>query len=273
MRCAPLICWLLLVAGHFAYGHDFVAVFFDDDSATELHADAPLPRDLVAQVITQLHDAGARGLILKFFYDLPSDPKKDEAVAKALCLMPTTLQACHRADGSTNALPKRFCIPKNDDLGLDSVMWSDRGYMPLPIFSKCARGVGFVDLERTDSVPLVEAYQEDLVKSLYVTALELQLGETAIYRGTNVIFGSKALSFNSVGEHPIKALPKLEYVPFHHVLSRKTRLDRFKDKVIILGYEGRRIHSIKTRWGEIKAHRLFVQSLLALTEELESRRP
>src|SRR5688500_13635958 len=116
MRRFALICWLLLPGGYIASAHDFIAVFFDDDSATELRVDAPLPRDLVAKVITRLHEAGARGLVLKFFYDLPSDPKKDEAVAKALCLMPTALQACHRADGSTNALPERFRIPKNNEL-------------------------------------------------------------------------------------------------------------------------------------------------------------
>lgn len=273
MLRSALLCWLLLNEGRLAYGHDFVAVFFDDESATELHADAPLPRDLVAQVITRLHEAGARGLVLKFFYDLPSDPKKDEAVAKALCLMPTALQACHRPDGSTNVLPERFRLPKNHNLNLDGVMWSDRGYLPLPIFSKCARSVGFVDLERTDSVPLVEAYQDDLVKSLYVSALEIELREPAIYKGSKVIFGAKTLSFNSEGEHPIKALPKLDYIPFHSVLNRSVPAKTFKDKVIILGYEGRRIHSIKTKWGEIKAHRLLVQSLLALTQDLESRSP
>jgi CHASE2 domain-containing sensor protein len=267
------ISWLLLHGTVIAYAHDFVAVFFDDESATELHVDAPLPRDLVAQVITRLHDAGARGLILKFFYDLPSDPKKDEAVAKALCLLPTALQACHKADGSTNALPERFRISKDSDLAIDAVMWSDRGYLPLPIFSKCARSVGFVDLERTDSVPVIEAYQDDLVKSLYVSALEIQLRETAIYKGTNVIFGSKAVWFNSEGEHPIRTLPKLDYIPFHRVLNGSAPLDAFKNRVIILGYQGRRIHSIKTKWGQIEAHRLFVQSLLALTEELESRKP
>src|SRR6476659_169921 len=116
-----LICWLLQCASFRGCAHDFVAVFFDDDSAKELQVDAPLPRDLVARVITELHEAGARGLVLKFFYDLPSDPKKDEAVAKALCLVPTVLQACHEEDGSTNALPERFRIPQTDDLELEEV--------------------------------------------------------------------------------------------------------------------------------------------------------
>ena len=270
-----LICWLLQCASFRGCAHDFVAVFFDDDSAKELHVDAPLPRDLVAQVITKLHEAGARGLVLKWFVDLPRDKQQDEALAKALCLMPTTLQACHKADGSTNALPERFRIQQTDDLELKEVMSSDRGYLPLPIFSKCARGVGFVDLavERTDSIPLVEGYQDNLVKSLYVTALELELREPAVYKKDRIIFGAKTLSFDSLGEHPIKALPKLDYVPFHRVLNGSVSLEQFKDKVIILGYDGRHIHSIKTKWGEIKAHRLLVQSLLALTEDLETRRP
>jgi hypothetical protein len=189
--------------------------------------------------------------------------------------MPTTLQACHKADGSTNALPERFRILQTDDLELTEVMSNDRAYLPLPIFSKCARGVGFVDLavDRTDSIPLLEGYQDNLVKSLYVTALELELRETAIYKKDRVTFGVKSLSFNAMGEHRIKALPKLSYVPFHHVLNGSIPPEQFKNKVVILGYDGGRIHSIKTKWGEIKAHRLLVQSLLALTDDLETRRP
>src|SRR4029079_8299102 len=95
LRFAFISC-LLLHGTTIAYAHDFVAVFFDDESAAELHVDAPLPRDLVAQVITKLHEAGARGLVLKWFVDLPRDKQQDEALAKALCLMPTTLQACHK---------------------------------------------------------------------------------------------------------------------------------------------------------------------------------
>ena len=91
-----------------------------------------------------------------------------------------------------------------------------------------------------------------------------------MYKGDRVIFGGKTLSFNLQGEHPIKALPELEYVPFHRVLNGSVSLGQFRGKVIILGYDGRRIHSIKTKWGEIKAHRLLVQSLLALREDLEA---
>jgi hypothetical protein len=198
-----LICLLLARGPGISRAHDFVAVFFDDDSAKELQVDAPLPRDLVARMITKLHDAGARGLVLKWFLDLPRDKQQDEALAKALCLMPTALQACHKGDGSTNALPDRFRIPQSDDLELTEVMSSDRAYLPLAIFSKCARGVGFVDLavDRTDSIPLLEGYQDNLVKSLYVTALELELRETAIYKKNRVILGAKSLSFNTLGEH------------------------------------------------------------------------
>src|SRR5262245_11278286 len=137
MLRSVVICCLLLRVISSGQAHDFVAVFFDDDSVKELHVDAPLPRDLVAKLITKLHDAGARGLVLKWFLDLPRDKEQDEALAKALCLMPTTLQACHKEDGSTNALPERFRIAQTDDLELKEVMSSDRGYLPLPIFSKC----------------------------------------------------------------------------------------------------------------------------------------
>jgi hypothetical protein len=251
--------------------HDFIPVFFDDESAMALHVDAPLPRKLTAEMITRLHQAGARGLILKFFVDLPKDDEQDQALAKALCLMPTTLQACLCRDGSTNSLPLRFLIAETNRFHLKSVLSDVQGYIPLPVFSACARGVGFVDLLRPDGIPLIEAYRGSFVKSLYVTALELETGERANYSsGTNVTFGTRSLSFNEFGEHPIpRDLEELDYVPFHQVLKGSVPMEQFKGKVVIIGYDGSRIHSIKSPWGEMKAHRLFVHSLIELRNDLK----
>jgi len=270
-RAFSICCIVLSCLEHRIFAHDFIAVFFDDQSAKELHVDAPLPRALKAQVIRILHEAGARGLVLKFFEDLPSDEEQDRTYAKALCLLPTTLQACLCLDGSTNVLADQFYISKTNRIRLQSVMSDKQGYMPLPQFSACARGVGFVDIERPDGIPLIEKYQERLVMSLYVTALELETRERADYSsGTNVVFGNRSLSYNELGEHSITGeLQKLEYIPFHHVLQGTVAREKFRGKIVILGYDGARIHGIHTPWGEIKAHRLFVQSLLALTRDLE----
>jgi CHASE2 domain-containing sensor protein len=266
-------CFVVVLSclAHRSDAHDFVTVFFDDESAKALHTDAPLPRALKAQAIKMLYEAGARGLVLKYFEDLPSDAEQDRTYAKALCLLPTTLQACLCLDGSTNALPGQFYITKTNRIRLQSVMSEKQGYIPLPQFCACARGVGFVDLERPDGIPLIERYQGRLVKSLYVTALELETGERADYSsGTNVVFGNRSLSYNELGEHQITGeLRKLEYLPFHHVLQGTVAREKLRGKVVILGYDGTRIHSIHTPWGEIKAHRLLVQSLIALTEDLK----
>jgi hypothetical protein len=77
---------------------------------------------------------------------------------------------------------------------------------------------------------------------------------------------------NSLGEHPIKGLPQFVNVPFHRVMSGSAPPERLRTKSLFLA-DGRRIHSVKTKWGGIKAHRLLVQSLLALMDDLETRRP
>jgi hypothetical protein len=255
--------------------HDFVAVFFDDESAKTLHADTPLPRGLKAQAINRLRAAGARGLVLKFFEDLPRDEEQDREFTKALCLMPTVLQACLCTDGSTNPLPSRFWIQETNRIRSETSLSDVQGYIPLAQFNACARGVGFVDLNsaRPESIPLIEVYQGHWVKSFYINALELETGQSANYSsGTNVTFGTRSLSFDKFGEHAITTdLESLDYIPFHHVLDGTVPDDRFRGKVIILGYEGNRIHAIHTRWGEIRAHRLFVQSLLALHRDLQER--
>jgi hypothetical protein len=149
-------------------------------------------------------------------------------------------------------------------------MSDKQGYLPLPQFAKCARGVGFVDLERPFGIPLIEQYQERLVKSLYVTALEIETNERADYSaGTNVVFGNRTLSYNELGEHAITGeFERLDYIPFHHLLQGHVAREKVRGKVVILGYDGARIHEIKTPRGDIKAHRLFVQSLIALTRDL-----
>lgn len=272
-RCLAFVSGMLLLnLGAVCCAHDFVAVFFDNDSAKALQVDAPVPRDLKAKVIGKVAEAGARGLVVKFFEDLPRNETNDQIYAKALCLMPTTLQACLCLDGATNGLPERFFITKTNQFRLRSVIADKQGYIPLPAFSACARGVGFVDLERPDDIPLLEMYQGHFVKSLYVTALELESGNMADYSsGSRVSFGKRSLSFNSAGEHPLPIrLKDFTYVPFHQVLNGTIPAEKFRGKIVILGYDGTRIHGIKTSRGEIKAHRLFVQSLMALAEELES---
>jgi hypothetical protein len=250
--------------------HDFVAVLFDDDSAKSLKVDAPLPRRLKAELIDRLVEAGARGLVLKFFEDLPSDAEQDRLYAQALCKLPTVLQACLCSDGTEQALPTRFALTHTNKFWFKSVLADVQGYIPLEQFSACARGIGFVDLIRPEGIPLVESYRGQFVPSFYVSALELETGEHANFSsGTNVVFGTRRLSLNQDAEHTVAHLPSLDYIAFRDVLNGVVAKERLKSKVVIVGYEGDRIHKIATKWGEIGAHRLFIQSLFALHRDLQ----
>jgi hypothetical protein len=62
----------------------------------------------------------------------------------------------------------------------------------------------------------------------------------------------------------LPAKDELDYTPFHDVLDGKAQLTFFENKVVILGYDETKIHSIKTSSGKIKAHRFFCYGLASL---------
>jgi hypothetical protein len=251
----------------------FRVVFID--SATEgIYGQFPLDRRIVARVIDQVRLAGAKAVVLKFFYDLPKSKESDEALAKAIGGIPCAVQACiRRGESNSNTLPEKFSWPNRPGNLIDG----NSGWIPLPNFSVCARAVGFVDFTRTDSVPLIERYQGRTVKSLYLCALEFATGAQADFdKADRVILGSRWIGMNEDGQHPIRFpdADKIDYIPFHEVLAAKPADVRatFQGTVVILGYDGTKIDRIGTKIGEMGAHRLFVHQLDALCQDLKTEK-
>ena len=104
-----------------------------------------------------------------------------------------------------------------------------------------------------------------MVKSLYLVALELASGQTAeIGSDGNIKFGQKRLS---VMHHiEFQSTNVMSYIPLHEIIDGKSTewQEKVRHSVVILGYDGRNIHSIDTPIGPLTAHRFFVCGLMSL---------
>ena len=246
---------------------DPFAVVFIDHKTEETYGAFPLDRALLATGIREIKKQKPRGIIIKFFLDLPKDAASDRALAESFDGVRVMLEA--RLEDSVakpNSLPHRFAL--KTPLARRSTALSGRsGWLPLEIFSARAADIGFVDFSDPEKVPIIEQYQGAAVKSLYLCAVELALGQTAqIFPGKRLVIGKQAVALTEESEVSVTmpAKDELDYTPFHDVLDGKVKLHFFENKVVILGYDGTKIHSINTSSGKIKAHRFFCYGLASL---------
>lgn len=248
------------------------------DSASEKQLGGfPIDRALIAKAVTILKQAGARAVVLKFFYDQPGkSPASDKALADAIGSIKTLLQArIDEAELPANPLPARF-ITGVVTGNFKSSLTGTSGWIPLAPFAAAAFDVGFVDIASPDSVPMIESYQNKPVKSLTLAALEIAARETAkIDSGVRVTLGKKSVVLTEDNQVVLKlssvALP--DYVSFTALLDGKINSaqlqEKFRDKVVVIGYDGEKMHFLTTNAGLVKAHRLFYLGLLDVYRQLK----
>jgi hypothetical protein len=248
-------------------------VFVMIDAQTEaLHGNLPFNRALVAKAIDKLAAANAKGIVLKFFYDLPSTEETDHALELSICAPPVALQAgLDDNEGTTNALEAKFEIDANPPRELP--LAGDKGLLPLRRFSRCAYAVGFVDsFNGTDEIPLIELYQGRMVKSLWLVALEMASNQKAhVDPSGDIRFDKEQIGINVTHHINFPSTNSLSYIPFHEILSNaaKTWQGKVRQSVVIIGYDGKKIHSIDTSMGSLSAHRFFIYGLLSLSKSFE----
>lgn len=249
-----------------SFADDFAVVFIDAQTEAK-YGKFPLDRKLIGDALDKLAEAKARGVVLKFFYDQPKDATSDAHLAKAMTRLPVILQArMNDTEAHPNPLPTQFTLPR---VKAETAVTGKSGWIPLPIFTEHARDVGFVDSAST-TVPLIETYQGQTVKSLWLCSCELALGQSAnIEPGTRITFGKKVLPLDSKNQFtaPLPKQDALKYIPFHTLLDGTVPVGTLRGKVVILGYDGPGIHSFETPIGKIKAHRLFVYALQGIYEQ------
>lgn len=249
----------------------FELVLIDAASEKQLGG-FPVDRALVAKAIMQLKDAGARGVVLKFFYDQPSQSaESDKALANAIGSIKTLLQArIDEAELAGNPLPARFfqdVVVGNFKTSLTGTS----GWIPLAPFAAAAHDIGFVDIASPDSVPMIESYQGKPVKSLTLAALELATGERAkVESGVRLTLGSQSLALTEDNLVALKLttvnLP--DALPFTALLGGKFDKSLFRNKVVVIAYDGAKMHFLTTKAGTVKAHRLFYLGLLDTYRQL-----
>jgi hypothetical protein len=246
-------------------------VFVMIDSHTEaLYGTLPFNRALVATAINKLAAAKARGIVLKFFYDQPSTEQNDHLLEQSICAAPVALQASlNDAEGTTNGLEPRFTVNAVPTPGLLPLFSGDKALIPLKRFRRCAEDVGFVD-STVSEIPLVEIYQGKMVKSLHLIALEMASNQKAeIGPSGSVRLGKTRLDLKHHIVFP--TTNSLSYIPLHEVISdaANTWQTKVKQSVVILGYDGKNIHSIETPLGPLGAHRFFICGLISLSNAFE----
>lgn len=234
----------------------------------------PVDRALIAKAVTILKDAGARGVVLKFFYDQTGkSPASDQALVEAIGSIKTLLQArIDEAEVVANPLPARF-FPGVVSGNFKVSLTGTSGWIPLAPFAAAAYDIGFVDISSPDNLPMIESYQGKPVKSLALAALELATGEQAkINSGKQIIFGKQSITLTADNQVALNlgSVALTDYVPFSALLEGKVGKAQFRDKVVVIAYDGSKMHFLTTKAGTIKAHRLFYLGLLETYRQLNS---
>jgi hypothetical protein len=199
--------------------------------------------------------------------------KSDTILAKSFDGLRVVLQA--RIDDNSedsNALDDRFTLSAIDCSKVKTIE-GRRGWIPLPIFAQRSEKIGFVDLTDTDKLPVIEKYQNRCVKSLVLSALEIAYdSEATIIPGQMVTIKNWKILINERNEVqvPVTSIPKMDYLPFHRLISGESDKQLLEGKIVIIGYDGSKIHSVRTPIGPIKAHRLFCHQLFSVYGMLES---
>jgi len=109
-----------------------------------------------------------------------------------------------------------------------------------------------------------------MIKSLQLVALEMASQQRAeIEPSGSVRLGTTRMDLMHHIDFP--TTNSLSYIPLHEVLSDTSRTwqAKVKDSVVVLGYDGKNIHSIETPLGTLGAHRFFICSLMSLARTFE----
>ena len=249
------------------------AVVFIDAATEQALGEFPYDRRVYARGIEALAKAGARGVVLKFFIDRPKSVEGDAALADAMTKTKVILQArLDPEEPKPNAMLDRLYL-KDVPLKDARPMGAWAGWLPLPMLSERAYDLGFLDsTDSVERVPVIERYGKDYVKSLYTAALELATGSPATFDASGVMrVGTGRIKFDEQCMATIR-LPKrdaLKVYSFLDLLNGKTDGAAFKDRVVILGYDGAKMEENVTPIGKVKGHRLFCYQLFSLYEELD----
>ncbi|HTL56048.1 MAG TPA: CHASE2 domain-containing protein [Candidatus Limnocylindrales bacterium] len=241
------------------------------DAQTEaVYGSLPFNRAVVATAIDRLTAAKAKGIVIKFFYDLPSTEKHDQAFEQSICGAAVALQASlNNTEGKRQRLESKFQVNAVPIADFPAAFRGDKALIPLQRFRRCAKAVGFVDSTASE-FPLMEVYLGKMVKSLQLVALEMASNQKAEVDSAGFVkLGTARLAMMHSIDFP--STNSLSYIPLHEVVSNTSKAWQAKVQgaVVILGYDGKNIHSMQTPLGPLGAHRFFISGLTSLANTFE----
>ncbi|MBI2522308.1 MAG: CHASE2 domain-containing protein [Bdellovibrio sp.] len=268
-----LVCFLSVAALSItviqAAPNPFVAVFIDAKTEKGL-GPFPYDRAVTAQAISKLREAGAKGVVIKYYLDQALPGTGDDDLALEIKRFPVLLQARFEADEKApNPLPARFNMAARVQGKSDKLLTGKSGWIPLAKLSQNCAGVGFVDVasEHESEVPLVVNYRSMLVPSLWLAALELLEGAKAkVVIGKQATIGKLRLSVNDAGEskYQLPASDKIDALSFVDLVGGRIERKKIAGKIVILGVDVEKIPTFETKIGKIGIHRLFYHTLVGL---------
>jgi CHASE2 domain-containing sensor protein len=253
--------------------HPFALVMIDEASEAK-YGGFPVDRALTAQAVDRLAAAGVRGVVLKFFYDQPSNPASDAALASAMAKTKVILQArIDDSEAKPNPIPTRFAI--NVGAGPAAVSGTS-GWIPLPLLSNRAHNIGFADITTPDRVPTFERLGERSYPSLTIATLALAAGDApvSIQPGKQMRFANKTVMLDSksqleVSPSAFRDADDTRYISFADVVEGKASLAPLRGKVVVLGYHGRGMPTVRTNSGAVKLHLAFWLALIDTWKQLQ----
>lgn len=268
-----VLLWSGLIAVHAASFDETLTVVLIDNQTEAQLGEFPVPRSKIAAAVERAADLKAKAVVLKFFYDQAKSSAEDGPLNKSLKRLPVIVQArIDDAEPSPNPFPNKFILT---GLNADVSLSGRSGWIPLPTLASNAHDVGFVDLDGdvATAVPMLERYQDHTVKTLVLCCLEAATGGKAVIDPGKklTLANGKTLPLDARNRVPAKLPTKdeLSYIPFHTFIVGTTPAKEVAGKVVIIGYDGAKIHSVPTPSGPLRAHRLFLQQLRVVWDRIE----
>jgi CHASE2 domain-containing sensor protein len=248
------------------------------DAATEAKLGAfPIDRAHVAKAVDALTKAGAKAIVLKFFYDQPSSVESDDALQKALRNSNVLLQArIDDTEPKPNQLPNKFYIPSAN---ASTTISGNSGWLPLPSLANAAAAIGFVDTTDVNVAPAIIGYQGKVVPSLTVATIQAALDSATLQLspGKFIQFAQHRLAIDKKNQILLSAnaldeknnVNKIIALSFIDLLSGNFLPADIKGKVIVVGYDGSKSPRLKTNFAETKVHRIFYLGLIDAWRQLQ----
>jgi hypothetical protein len=243
------------------FASHFAVVMIDDETEAKLGS-FPYDRAIIAKAVDACAHAGAKAVVLKFFYDQPKSEAGDAALCDAMTRIPVALQVrLENSEGRPLPIPARFRFSKAH---LPTAVRGDLGWIPLSSLMDAAATIGFVDFD-SPAIPLVEEYRGVGYRSLILCCLELAMDAQATAEPDRIRIGRGFLPVSSLNAFhaDLGQLESIKVISFMQLLSGGVTESEIKNRVVVIGLDSAKTPTLETEHGRMKVHRFFIQCLAA----------